>query len=66
LLPYARVCPAANASLSIRANNAFSLRVHAKMGMRITGEFTHDSVRAVDLFNIPPENFVEVGRQIEI
>jgi KUP system potassium uptake protein len=25
-----------------------------------------NSVRAVDLFNIPPENFVEVGRQIEI
>jgi KUP system potassium uptake protein len=25
-----------------------------------------NSVRAVDLFNLPPENFVEVGRQIEI
>jgi K+ transporter len=25
-----------------------------------------NSVRAVDLFNIPPENFVEAGRQIEI
>jgi KUP system potassium uptake protein len=25
-----------------------------------------NSVRAVDLFNIPPDNFVEVGRQIEI
>jgi KUP system potassium uptake protein len=25
-----------------------------------------NSVRAVDLFNIPPQNFVEVGRQIEI
>jgi KUP system potassium uptake protein len=25
-----------------------------------------NSVRAVDLFNIPPEKFVEVGRQIEI
>jgi KUP system potassium uptake protein len=25
-----------------------------------------NSVRAVDLFNIPPRNFVEVGRQIEI
>jgi KUP system potassium uptake protein len=25
-----------------------------------------NSVRAVDLFNIPPENFVEIGRQIEI
>jgi KUP system potassium uptake protein len=25
-----------------------------------------NSVRAVDLFTIPPENFVEVGRQIEI
>ncbi len=25
-----------------------------------------NSVRAVDLFNIPPKNFVEVGRQIEI
>jgi len=25
-----------------------------------------NSVRAVDLFNIPPESFVEVGRQIEV
>jgi K+ transporter len=25
-----------------------------------------NSVRSVDLFNIPPEKFVEVGRQIEI
>jgi KUP system potassium uptake protein len=25
-----------------------------------------NSVRAVDLFNLPPKNFVEVGRQIEI
>jgi hypothetical protein len=25
-----------------------------------------NSVRAVDLFDIPPENFVEVGRQIEV
>jgi KUP system potassium uptake protein len=25
-----------------------------------------NSVRAVDLFNIPPDNFVEIGRQIEI
>jgi KUP system potassium uptake protein len=25
-----------------------------------------NSVRAVDLFNIPPESFVEIGRQIEI
>jgi len=25
-----------------------------------------NSVRAQDLFNLPPENFVEVGRQIEI
>jgi len=23
-------------------------------------------VRAVDLFNLPPPNFVEIGRQIEI
>ena len=25
-----------------------------------------NSVRAVDLFNLPPETYVEVGRQIEI
>ena len=25
-----------------------------------------NSVREVDLFNFPPENYVEVGRQIEI
>jgi KUP system potassium uptake protein len=25
-----------------------------------------NSVRAVDLFNLPPPNFVEIGRQIEI
>jgi K+ transporter len=25
-----------------------------------------NSVRAVDLFNIPPRCFVEIGRQIEI
>ncbi len=28
----------------IRADNASSLRLHAKMGMRITGEFTHGDV----------------------
>ena len=25
-----------------------------------------NSVRAVDLFNLPPANFLEIGRQIEI
>jgi KUP system potassium uptake protein len=25
-----------------------------------------NSVRAIDLFNLPPPNFVEIGRQIEI
>ena len=25
-----------------------------------------NSVRAVDLFNIPPQNFVEIGRQVEV
>jgi K+ transporter len=25
-----------------------------------------NSVRAVDLFNLPPQKYVEVGRQIEI
>jgi hypothetical protein len=25
-----------------------------------------NSVRAVDLFNLPPPNFLEIGRQIEI
>jgi KUP system potassium uptake protein len=25
-----------------------------------------NSLRAVDLFNLPPDNFVEVGRQVEI
>jgi K+ transporter len=25
-----------------------------------------NSVRAVDLFNLPPKNFVEIARQIEL
>jgi len=25
-----------------------------------------NSVRAVDLFNLPPSNFLEIGRRIEI
>jgi KUP system potassium uptake protein len=34
--------------------------------MRLFSLMFRNSVRAVDLFNLPPENFVEVGRQIEI
>ena len=33
----------------IRADNAASLRAHAKMGMRIVGEYTHDAVDLVIL-----------------
>jgi KUP system potassium uptake protein len=35
-------------------------------GLRLFMLMFRNSVRAVDLFNIPPKNFVEVGRQIEI
>jgi KUP system potassium uptake protein len=38
--------------------------VHARL--RLFTLMFRNSVRAVDLFNIPPEKFVEVGRQIEI
>jgi KUP system potassium uptake protein len=30
------------------------------------GFLFRNSVRAVDLFNLPPANFLEIGRQIEI
>jgi KUP system potassium uptake protein len=38
----------------------------ARAGLGLFTLMFRNSVRAVDLFNIPPENFVEVGRQIEI
>jgi KUP system potassium uptake protein len=37
-----------------------------RASMRLFTLMFRNSVRAVDLFNIPPEKFVEVGRQIEI
>ncbi len=37
-----------------------------RIRLRLFTLMFRNSVRAVDLFNIPPENFVEVGRQIEI
>ncbi len=37
-----------------------------RAGLRLFTLMFRNSVRAVDLFNIPPEQFVEVGRQIEI
>ena len=37
-----------------------------RASLRLFTLMFRNSVRAVDLFNIPPENFVEVGRQIEI
>ena len=37
-----------------------------RAGLRLFMLMFRNSVRAVDLFNIPPESFVEVGRQIEI
>jgi KUP system potassium uptake protein len=37
-----------------------------RASLRLFTLMFRNSVRIVDLFNIPPENFVEVGRQIEI
>jgi KUP system potassium uptake protein len=37
-----------------------------RIRLRLFTLMFRNSVRAVDLFNIPPESFVEVGRQIEI
>ncbi len=37
-----------------------------RASLRLFTLMFRNSVRAVDLFNLPPENFVEVGRQIEI
>ena len=37
-----------------------------RASLRLFTLMFRNSVRAVDLFNIPPEKFVEVGRQIEI
>jgi KUP system potassium uptake protein len=38
----------------------------ARASLRLFTLMFRNSVRTVDLFNIPPENFVEIGRQIEI
>jgi KUP system potassium uptake protein len=38
----------------------------ARASLRLFTLMFWNSVRTVDLFNLPPENFVEVGRQIEI
>jgi len=37
-----------------------------RASLRLFTLMFRNSVRAVDLFNIPPERFIEVGRQIEI
>ena len=37
-----------------------------RTSLRLFTLMFRNSVRAVDLFNIPPEKFVEVGRQVEI
>jgi K+ transporter len=37
-----------------------------RASLRLFTLMFRNSVRAVDLFNIPSERFVEVGRQIEI
>ena len=37
-----------------------------RAGLRLFTLMFRNSVRTVDLFNIPPEKYVEVGRQIEI
>jgi K+ transporter len=37
-----------------------------RASLRLFTLMFRNSVRAVDLFNIPPEKFVEIGRQIEI
>ena len=37
-----------------------------RASLRLFSLMFRNSVRAVDLFNIPPEKFVEIGRQIEI
>ena len=37
-----------------------------RVGLRLFTLMFRNSVRAVDLFKIPPEKFVEIGRQIEI
>ena len=37
-----------------------------RAGLRLFMLMFRNSVRAVDLFNLPPEAYVEVGRQIEI
>ena len=37
-----------------------------RLSLRLFAVMFRNSVRSMDLFNIPPENFVEVGRQIEI
>ena len=37
-----------------------------RASLRLFTLMFRNSVRAVDLFNLPPKNFVEVGRQIEI
>ena len=37
-----------------------------RASLRLFTLMFRNSVRAVDLFNLPPENFVEVGREIEI
>jgi K+ transporter len=38
----------------------------ARASLRLFTLMFRNSVRSVDLFNIPPKNFVEIGRQIEI
>ena len=37
-----------------------------RLSLRLFAVMFRNSVRSVDLFNIPPDGFVEIGRQIEI
>jgi K+ transporter len=37
-----------------------------RTSLRLFTLMLRNSVRTVDLFSLPPEHFVEVGRQIEI
>jgi hypothetical protein len=37
-----------------------------RASLRLFTRMFRNSVRAVDLFNLPPKKFVEVGRQLEI
>jgi hypothetical protein len=56
------------ASASTDSNSAVASRADGCCGggYRFSPACSATSVRAVDLFNLPPPNFLEIGRQIEI